>query len=128
MPSEGQPGRHKRVQVGGSGGAWAGYVVAMLLALRAIGPMMRGLGPAGRQVVLMLAGVALIVVLAGQLWRQHREDREIEAARARREQARAHRSRTRGGTPSAATPRNRDSAPQPPVPTAGTDPQNDRAG
>ncbi len=73
----------------GGSGDMAGIAMALILASRFLGPLMRNVGPGGRHFALVALAVMVPLGVGARVWRERRENRAIAAARAKRLRAKA---------------------------------------
>jgi hypothetical protein len=97
-----QPERKPRPRPGGQGDL-AGIAMAVVLATRFLGPLMRGVGPGGRHVMLLALAVVLPVGVGVRVWRQLQENRAMAALREKRRLRNAGRVLSPGSLSSGAT-------------------------
>lgn len=97
-----QPERKPRPLRGGQGDL-AGIAMAVILATRFLGPLMRGVGPGGRHVTIIALAVVLPVGVGIRVWRQRHENRAMAAVREKRRLRNAGRVVSPGSLSSGAT-------------------------
>ncbi len=88
----------------GGGGNITGIAMALILASRYLGPMMRSIGPGGRHITLVSLAVVLPLGIGARVWHERREKRAIAAASEKRRRAKSRRLPSGSGTAPPAGP------------------------